>query len=117
MRHLQRKINVSKDSTVSSEWSVPDSYRCRIALLIAHGAGNDMHNPFLTYVCKALAERGLMTVRFNFPYKEVGRKAPDRPALLDATWRAVIESVRNDARLAPRTLVFARAWAVGLLPW
>src|SRR5690606_31097001 len=39
-----------------------------------------------------LAGHGYECWRFQFPYSERGRKAPDRPPVLDATWRAVIES-------------------------
>lgn len=59
-------------------------------LALAHGAGNDMHNPFLSHVCERVAEAGVATLKFNFPYKEKGRKAPDPARKLEDTWRAVI---------------------------
>jgi predicted alpha/beta-hydrolase family hydrolase len=60
----------------------------------APGAGANVHDPFGVHACRALAERGVDAVRFHFPYQEAGRKSPDRPAVLEATWRAVIESTR-----------------------
>jgi predicted alpha/beta-hydrolase family hydrolase len=33
-------------------------------------------------------------VRFQFPYQEAGKRSPDRPEVLEATWRAVIKAVR-----------------------
>jgi predicted alpha/beta-hydrolase family hydrolase len=66
-----------------------------------------MNSPFLSHVHRALAERGVMTVKFNFPYKEQGRKAPDRAPVLEETWRAVAEAVRDEPRLSPRRLFFA----------
>ena len=61
----------------------------------------------MVQVHEALAQRGLLSVRFNFPYKERGGKAPDRPPLLEATWRAVARAVREDPELAPARLVLA----------
>ncbi|WP_455203675.1 alpha/beta hydrolase family protein [Kaarinaea lacus] len=106
MKKLQRKIRVNDDTQVSSVWCVPDSYTPdnKLALLLAHGAGNDMHNEFLSYVHEQVAAEGILTVKFNFPYKEKGRKAPDRAPLLLATWRAVIDAVRNDTELVPNHL-------------
>ena len=60
----------------------------------APGASAGVNDPFGIHAAGALAERGVTTVRFQFPYKEAGRSAPDRPAVLEATWRAVIDAVR-----------------------
>ena len=105
MRELQRAIEVSPDLAVSSIWCVPDDYSSECALVLAHGAGNDMHGEFLSYLHTTLAERGVLTVKFNFPYAERGASAPDRPGLLQATWSAVAAAVREDAELGPRRLV------------
>jgi predicted alpha/beta-hydrolase family hydrolase len=63
-----------------------------------------MHNPFLSFVQDSLVQRGVMCVKFNFPYKERGRRAPDRTAVLEATWWAMLKTVRQDPRLAPEYL-------------
>ena len=34
-------------------------------------------------------------MRFQFPYAEAGRKTPDRPPVLEATWLAAIEVARH----------------------
>jgi len=60
----------------------------------APGAGSRLDDPFGVYACRALAERGLTCVRFQFPYMEAGRRSPDRPAVLQAAWRAVIDAAR-----------------------
>ncbi len=70
--------------------------RPAVLLALAHGAGNDMHSPFLSFVCEQLAGAGVATLKFNFPYKEKGRKAPDPAARLEDTWRAVLKRVRSD---------------------
>ena len=75
------------------------------AVVLAHGAGSDMAHPSVVSVCAGIREGGHPTVRFNFPYREVGRRAPDRqPVLLDC-YRSVLRAVRADDRLAARPLV------------
>ena len=62
----------------------------------APGAGSSIRDPFGTYASAALAERGIATVRFQFPYMERGSKRPDAPRTLEATWRAVLAASRGD---------------------
>jgi len=104
-----RKIRVDPNLEVSSVWAIPDDYLGRegSAIILAHGAGNDMENPFMRHFHLAFAEAGLLSVKFNFPYKELGRKAPDRMPVLESTWRAVIGAVRMDPALAPKRLFLA----------
>jgi len=45
-----------------------------------------------------MAEAKVTTVRFNFPYRERGRKAPDREPVLRETWLAVFEQVARGSR-------------------
>jgi len=99
----ERRILVRDGVEVSSVWSRPTDGARRVVVL-AHGAGNDMHAPFLRYMQEGLARHGALSVRFNFPYKEQGRKAPDRAPLLEATWRAVIDAVRSEAGDLPLVL-------------
>lgn len=105
MRTLRRKISIDQDTTISSSWKVPDGYRPGRddALILAHGAGNDMTSDFMAHFHGAFAEAGLLSVVFNFPYKEAGRKPPDRMPKLMAAYQAVIERVRGD-ELAPARL-------------
>ena len=62
-------------------------------LVLAHGAGAGHDHPWMKRVAQGLADRGVRVVTFNFPYREEGRKVPDRgPVLEDAfarTWRDV----------------------------
>jgi len=74
----------------SSRSNIPPGMK---ALILAHGAGNDMHNSLLDAVSDGTAQAGYLTVRFNFPYKEKGRKAPDPQHKLEGTWNAVCRHV------------------------
>jgi predicted alpha/beta-hydrolase family hydrolase len=63
--------------------------------LYAPGAGSNLHDPFGRFICRDLAARGVRAIRFQFPYQEAVRRAPDRPAVLEDTWRAAIEQLRG----------------------
>jgi uncharacterized protein len=67
------------------------------AVLLAHGAGADMNAAALTTVADALADVRVPSLRFDFAYRRAGRRAPDRPPVLEA---AVREAAAELARLA-----------------
>jgi predicted alpha/beta-hydrolase family hydrolase len=75
------------------------------AVLLAHGAGADMHAAALTVVADALADARVPTMRFNFPYKSAGRRSPDRPAVLNAAAREAAAELSRRAKVAPERLV------------
>lgn len=64
-------------------------------LVVAHGAGAGMDHPFLTGFCRAIAEEGVATLRFNFPYVERGRRSPDPEATLRETWLAAFAAASS----------------------
>jgi len=81
--------------TVSGVWHHP--HQGKTYVLLAHGAGGNLHTPGLVHYAEALAARGVGAVRFNFPYAEAERKIPDPPTRLEACFRAVAEEVRARA--------------------
>lgn len=64
--------------------------RARACYVLAHGAGAGMTHPFLEAVAAELGERGIATLRYQFPYMEQGAKRPDPPTLAHATVRAAV---------------------------
>jgi hypothetical protein len=46
-------------------------------LVLAHGAGAGMNHPFLENLAMELAAAGVATLRYQFPYVEQRRHAPD----------------------------------------
>ncbi|GAA2035480.1 alpha/beta hydrolase [Agromyces tropicus] len=66
-------------------------------VVVAHGAGAGKDHPFLMGFCRGLAELGIATLRFDFPYRVAGRRFPDRPPVAIATWRAVADAARAHA--------------------
>jgi predicted alpha/beta-hydrolase family hydrolase len=75
------------------------------AVLLAHGAGADMHASTLTSVTDALAAAKIPSLRFNFPYMAAGRRGPDRPPVLEAAVRAAIEELTKRTKLSPDRFV------------
>lgn len=67
-------------------------------IVLAHGAGAPMDSDFMNEMADGLADLGIRTVRFEFPYmvqrRETGKsKPPNRPPVLIETWQNVIESI------------------------
>ena len=75
------------------------------AVLLAHGAGADMHAAALTTVADALASAKVPSLRFNFPYKAAGRRSPDRPPVLEASVRDAIDELTARTKLGVERLV------------
>jgi predicted alpha/beta-hydrolase family hydrolase len=73
----------------------PPDPRCLYVL--AHGAGAGMRHRFMEAVAAGLSERGVATLRYQFPYTEVGGRRPDPPAVLQATVRSAVAAARNAA--------------------
>lgn len=79
-------------------------------MLLAHGAGTDLDAAPLRVVADALAGAGVPSLRFNYPYRDAGRRAPDRPAvLLDATRAALAELARRTCLPTDRLAVGGRS--------
>jgi predicted alpha/beta-hydrolase family hydrolase len=75
------------------------------AVLLAHGAGADMNAAALTVTADALAEAEIPSLRFDFPYRQAGRRAPDRPPVLLAAVREAAADLAKRARVPLDRLV------------
>ncbi len=75
------------------------------AVLLAHGAGSDLHAKALAAVADALAAVRIPSLRFNYPYRDTGRKAPDRPPVLEAATREAAAELARRAKLPSERLV------------
>ena len=62
----------------------------RLHYVLAHGAGAGMRHAFMEACAQALAEEGVATFRYEFPYMQAGRKRPDPPAVLHGTVQAAV---------------------------
>jgi predicted alpha/beta-hydrolase family hydrolase len=75
------------------------------AVLLAHGAGADMRSATMTTVTDALADAKIPSLRFNFPYRSAGRRAPDRPPVLEAAVREAAAELATRTKLPLDRLV------------
>ena len=122
------RIPVRDGEQVSAVLSLPESDRSPgpVGVILAHGAGNDMNHPLLVSLSQGLVKAGYLTLRFNFLYREKGRKRPDGQNLLEKTWASVYQFLRDHPRYRPKTIlaagksmggrVVAQMVAEGLLP-
>jgi predicted alpha/beta-hydrolase family hydrolase len=90
------------DTTVAFEGPKRGADR---AVLLAHGAGSDLEAPALVAVARALADRKIPSLRFNYPYRDAGKRAPDRPRVLEAATRDAAAELARRAKLPPERLV------------
>src|SRR5258705_5173681 len=81
-------IAVGKAGSVSALLDRPP--KARACFVFAHGAGAGMTHPFMETVASGLGERGIATLRYQFPYMEKGSKRPDAPAVAHAAVRAAV---------------------------
>lgn len=81
-------IAVGSAGSVSALLNRPE--HARACYVFAHGAGAGMTHPFMEAVAAGLGERGVATLRYQFPYMEKGTKRPDPPALAQAAVRAAV---------------------------
>jgi predicted alpha/beta-hydrolase family hydrolase len=73
--------------------------RPRWTCVYAPGAGSHIDDPFGVYLAATLPARGVTMLRFEFPYMAAGRRAPDRPAVLEATWRVMLTRASADGQV------------------
>jgi predicted alpha/beta-hydrolase family hydrolase len=66
----------------------------RTVIVLGHGAGGNRHTPQLVRFAEALSASGRSVLLYDFPYTDRGRRAPDRPDVLEATTRAVGDFAR-----------------------
>jgi predicted alpha/beta-hydrolase family hydrolase len=84
--------------------------KARRLLVLAHGAGAGMSHPFMEKLANELAGVGMATLRYQFPYMEERRRAPDPPTVLMAT---VVAAVRSAAEAAPGLPLLAGGKSMG----
>lgn len=89
----EHKLEIERVGTVSAILTKPDNSRA--CYVLAHGAGAGMQHSFMEKIAAGLAQRGIATLRYNFPYMENSQRRPDTPAIAHATIRtAVVEAAR-----------------------
>lgn len=101
-------ISIAADERVSALLEAPAD--ARACYVFAHGAGAGMTHPFMAAVADGLADRGIATLRYQFPSMERGSKRPDSPKAAHAAVRAAVDEA---ARLMPGVALVAGGRSFG----
>jgi uncharacterized protein len=84
--------------------------RARACYVFAHGAGAGMKHAFMAAVANGLFDRGVASLRYQFPYMQKGSKRPDSPSVAHAAVRA---AVAEAGRRCPELPLFAGGKSFG----
>jgi uncharacterized protein len=106
-RSLTLKVS-SAIGTVSAEYVIPETPKC--VMTLAHGAGAGMDHAFMVTLSSSLAEVGIATLRFNFPFIEHKKGRPDTPAIAHETIAVAID---HASRSYPSLPLFASGKSFG----
>jgi predicted alpha/beta-hydrolase family hydrolase len=80
------------------------------AVLLAHGAGSDKDAQALKAVASGLADAGVPSLRFDYPYRVAKKRSPDRAPVLDrATRDAAAELAKRSGLPAERLVLGGRS--------
>lgn len=96
------------DESVSALLIRPED--AKALYVFAHGAGAGMTHKSMASNAEGLAERGIATLRYQFPYMEKGSKRPDPPRIAHAAVRA---AAAEAVKLAPGLSLFAGGRSFG----
>src|ERR1700734_3146443 len=86
------EIQVRGTTTSAVSYAAPGA---RAMLVLAPGAGAPQSHPWLVAMARAIAERGVAVITFDFLYAHAKRRVPDRGDVLEETWQAVMSNVRG----------------------
>jgi predicted alpha/beta-hydrolase family hydrolase len=102
------RISLPDGSSVSALLDAPA--RPIACCVFAHGAGAGMRHDFMRAAADGLAQRGVATLRFQFPFMEQGSRRADRPDVAQAAVRA---AVTEAAQRLPDVPLFAGGKSFG----
>ena len=78
----------------------------RVAIVFAHGTSSNYQDPMIAPLANALTERGYLTLRFNFPFAQAGKRSgSDSPAILERAYRAALNILGRDPTAQPARLI------------
>lgn len=107
----EKKITIRVSPSIGNvSGKVTEAEKPKAVLALAHGAGAGMDHPFMKNLSEALAEVGITTLRYNFPFTENKKGRPDPPAVATKTVEAAIAKA---AELFPKLPVLAGGKSFG----
>jgi len=77
----------------------------RVAVVIAHGGPSNFDDPLISMLTEKLTAQDYLTLRFNFPFAEAGkRSSADSPEILARGFRAALNVLGRDPTALPARL-------------
>ena len=107
---VPQKLQIAVGSAGSVSGLLIRPAKARACYVFAHGAGAGMTHSFMETAAQGLAERGVASLRYQFPYMEKGSKRPDPPGIAHAAVRA---AVTEAARCCPGLRLIAGGKSFG----
>ena len=77
----------------------------RVGVVLAHDTEGSILQEKISALQRALTERGNLTLSFNFPYIEAGKKRPDPLPVLERAYKTAIATLLSDTDNAPARLL------------
>ena len=109
MKKKSLSIKITPEiGSVSAECLVPEKSKC--VMTIAHGAGAGMNHIFMTTLSQLLYEKGIATMRFNFPFTENKKARADTPAVAH---QAIAAAISKAQQLSPSLPLFVSGKSFG----
>jgi predicted alpha/beta-hydrolase family hydrolase len=101
------QIPVTEEVAVTGVLAVPQWWPTgsRVGVALAHDAQSSSDADLVAALQHSLSERGCLSMRFNFPFAEQGKKRPDPEPLLERAFRAAIAFMLRDPQNAPSRLI------------
>ena len=99
MNVIPLQIDVPEFGSVSALWQAPS--KPNACLVLAHGAGAGMAHRSMTAIADGMANLGVATLRYQFPYMEKGSRRPDSPPVAHNTVRAAVAEAQRMGRGLP----------------
>jgi hypothetical protein len=101
------RIPVTPDVAVGAVLGVPEWWPTgtRTAVALAHDSGSDMEGELLVQLHRELANRGYLSLRWNFPFAEQKKRRPDPAPLLERAFKQAVALLLLDPSSAPSRLV------------
>lgn len=96
------KMEIEGAGKVGAVFTAPEDDEPEVAVVVAHGQANDFNNELLVSFSNGLAERGYASLRFNFPYREAGKKSPNGKGTLVKAYKTArdeLERKTEDAKI------------------
>lgn len=100
-RELRFEVSPSSGEVSALYDAPPDA---KVLFVMAHGAGGGMRGAFFEDLARLLAERGVGTFRYQFPYMEQRRPRTDPPAVATRTVRAAVDAALRAVKAEGRSL-------------